>query len=297
MRRTRLSILLSLLATAACRTQHSTAPESLEPQTRAEVGATPPSAPSGTAGRMIGSLSEEEFKALHAAPTNVAPPRHGKTIEIAGARAYLSLPPNASAPIPGIVVVHEWWGLNANIEHWADRLAAEGFAAIAVDLYGGVVTTSPDEAMAAMKKVEQPRATEILLAAHEFLRNDPRIRARKRASIGWCFGGSQSLALALAAPDLDAAVMYYGFPVTDPNELAPMKADLLAIFGSRDKNIPPEKVEEFRAALTKAGKKFTIQSYDAEHAFANPSNARYDEGAAAEAWKLTAEFLHRELGR
>ena len=242
-----------------------------------------------------GQISEEEFKKLHELKKEAAPTLHGTMIEIAKAKAYLSLPEGAKAPMPGIVVIHEWWGLNDHVKHWADRLAAEGYAAVAVDLYEGTVATTPDEANAAMKKVDATRSKEILLAAHAFLKDDPRVQAPKRGSIGWCFGGKQSLALALAAPDLDAAVMYYGHPVLEPEALLPLKAPLLAIFGAKDKSIPPETVKAFDEALIKAKKRRVILSYDAEHAFANPSGAKYDEENAAKAWAEVRKFLAEYL--
>src|SRR3569623_2278277 len=100
-----------------------------------------------------GAVTEAEFMAMHAAPTSNAEKLHGQEFPLAGTKAYLSLPPGPG-PHPGIVVIHEWWGLNGNIEHWADRLASAGWAAHAVALYGGTVATTPDQAMAAMKSVD-----------------------------------------------------------------------------------------------------------------------------------------------
>ena len=242
-----------------------------------------------------GPLSEEQFKALHALRKDAVPAPHGTMITIGDDHAYLSLPANAKAPLPAIVVIHEWWGLNDNIKHWADRLAADGYAAVAVDLYGGVVATTPDDAMKAMKAVDPKRATAAMLAAHRFLTDDQRIQAKRRGSVGWCFGGGKSLQLALAAPDLDAAVMYYGQPLTDPSELAPLHAALLGIFGTRDQSIPQDKVDAFDAALKTAGKQHMILKYDAEHAFANPSNPNYDEKSAGDAWEHVRTFFAKYL--
>jgi carboxymethylenebutenolidase len=241
-------------------------------------------------------LSEEEFKALHELRGGAAPPARGEMIDLAGTRAYLSLPPAAEAPMPGIVVIHEWWGLNDNIKHWSDRLATAGYAALAVDLYGGTVATTRDGAMEAMKEVDDDEALRVLQAAHEFLAADPRVRAPKRGVIGWCFGGGWSLQLALAAPDLDAAVIYYGRLVTDPEVLRAIEASLLGVFANQDQGIPPDVVEEFSQALLMAGIEHTILRYDAEHAFANPSSGRYDQEAASQAWARVQEFLARELG-
>jgi carboxymethylenebutenolidase len=246
---------------------------------------------------MMGTLSEEAFKALHQLTPEKAPPPRGERVTIDGTSGYLSLPKGKSAPMPGIVVIQEWWGLNEHIQHWADRLAEDGYAALAVDLYGGKVAKTPEEAMAMMKAVDEAKALATLRAAHDFLENDARVKAPRTASIGWCFGGAWSLKLAMNEPDLDAAVIYYGHLVTDPAELRPIKAPLLGIFGNKDKAIPPAKVDEFEKALKEAGVRATILRYDADHAFANPSQTRYDEKSAADAWSKVRPFLAENLGR
>jgi carboxymethylenebutenolidase len=241
------------------------------------------SAPSSPAPGLTGALSEEEFKKLHELKTDAAPPLHGKMIDIGADKAYLSLP-KGTPPFPAVVVVHEWWGLNDHIKHWADRLAEDGYAALAVDLYGGKTATTPDEAMAAMKAVDPAAATATLLAAHKFLASDSRVQAKKRGSIGWCFGGKWSLGLGLAAPDSDAVVMYYGHPPQNADDLKTLKAPLLGIFGNRDKAITPAMVDALEKNLKANGANATILRYDADHAFANPSNPHYDATSAADAW-------------
>jgi carboxymethylenebutenolidase len=237
-----------------------------------------------------GPLTEAEFKALHAAPTAGPAQRNGERIDLAGTKAYLSLP-SGQGPFPGIVVIHEWWGLNANIEHWADRLATAGYAALAVDLYGGVVAASPDDAMKAVKAVEPAKAIAILRAATDFLATDPRIAAKTRAVIGWCFGGAYSLQAAIHIPEVDGAIIYYGQLETEPQKLSSIKARILGIFGNQDTGIPPAQVDKFEAALKQAGVQHEIRRYDAPHAFANPSNPKYDEQAAADAWEQVLAFL------
>lgn len=250
-------------------------------------------APSAT-----GAVSEEEFKAMHTLRTDAAPERRGQPVELSdGSKAYLSLPPDAKGPLPAIIVIHEWWGLNEHVQAWADRLAAEGYAALAVDLYHGKVGTNPDEALALVKAVDGDQATKTLLAAHAFLKGDPRIQAVRTGSIGWCFGGGWSLRTAMAIPELSAAVIYYGHPVTDPQQLSTIKAQVLGIFGTKDKSIPPETVQAFEKALEEAGVRSRIVEYDADHAFANPSGGRYDERSAASAWAETSAFLARTLKR
>lgn len=251
--------------------------------------------PAGTQSSMTGPLSEAEFKALHTPPGQSQIELHGTMVDLAGGKAYLSLP-QGPPPHPGLVVIQEWWGLNDNIKHWADRLAADGYAALAVDLYEGKVTRSPDEAAQLMKDLNAAKATSTVLAGYDFLQTDSRVQAPKTGSIGWCMGGHWSLRLAINQPDLDAAVLYYGFPIEDLEQLRKIRAPLLGIYGNKDQSIPPTAVDAFDKALTDAGVTHEIHRYDAPHAFANPSNtAAYDETNAAAAWEVTRAFLAKHL--
>ncbi len=256
-----------------------------------------PAAPAKQVGP-LGGLSEEEFQKLHQLKEGEAPPAKGMLVDLAdGTKAYLALPDHATPGLPAVVVIHEWWGLNSHIKHWADRLTLTGRAALAVDLYGGKTATDPKAASELMQaaNADPGKAVQTLLAARDFVKKDPRVQAKKVASLGWCFGGGMSLRLALAAPDLDACVMYYGFPIDDPKQLAAIKAPLLGIFGNKDQAIPPPKVDAFDQALTAAGVTHTIFRYDAEHAFANPSNKIYDAKSAADAWEKVQKFLDEKL--
>lgn len=256
--------------------------------------ATPPPAAAMTAV----PVDEEGFKALHQLKADQAPAPKGEMITLSdGTRAYLSLP-GGEAPLPALVVIHEWWGLNGHIKHWSDRLANAGYAALAVDLYGGKTATTPDDAMTYMKAVDPAAAKKTLLAAYQLLGKDPRVKASKRGSIGWCFGGKWSLELALAAPDLDAAVVYYGHVETDADRLAELQTPLLAIFGTKDPSLNPDFVKKFSFGLEQSGgKDFEVVSYEGNHAFANPSSERYDEEAAGQAWKKVQGFLESQLRR
>jgi len=244
---------------------------------------------------LTGVLSEEAFKALHELKKEDAPAPLGEGIELeSGAVAYLSLP-EGDGPHPGIIVIHEWWGLNTNIKHWSDRLAADGYAAIAVDLYDGVVATTSEEAMKTMRSVKEDEALKHLNAAHKVLTEDKRIMAPKTGAIGWCFGGGWSLQSALNMKELDAAVIYYGRLINDPKKLRAIEAKICGVFGNLDKGIPPEVVEQFRDALTEAERSVEIHQYDANHAFANPSSARYDHESAGDAWEKVRAFLKANL--
>jgi carboxymethylenebutenolidase len=276
---------------AETKVETKTEPE--RPDRKAEPGGETRDAPRPMTN--TGILSEQEFAALHELTDAKAPPAKGIEIELAGSKAYLSLPEGAKAPLPGVVVIQEWWGLNDHIRHWTDRLAADGYAALAVDLYGGKVATTPEKAMEMMKAVDDAKAREILTAAHRFLAEDPRVKAGKRGVIGWCFGGGWSLQHALMQRDLDAAVIYYGRLETDPTALAAIAAPVLGVFGNEDKGIPPEAVDEFAAAMKAAGRSLELRRYDAPHAFANPSSAHYDAKAAEDAWGHVRAFFAAHL--
>lgn len=291
----RIGMFLAASLVAACGGAPSAGPDAPAPPTSAVPSATASTAPV-TPDPSTGLLSEEAFKALHQLTPEKAPPARGEMVDVAGTKAYLSVPKGKAAPLPAVVVIHEWWGLNDHIKHWADRLAEDGYAALAVDLYGGKVATNPDDAMATMKAVDNKKALATVLAAHEFLEKDARVKASRTASLGWCFGGAWSLQLALNEPKLDAAVIYYGHLVTEPAELKAIKAPILGIFGNRDKAIGPDQVNAFDKALGQAGVEHEILRYDADHAFANPSQAaRYDEKSAADAWEHVRKFLGQKL--
>lgn len=242
-----------------------------------------------------GDVSEDEFVRLHRLTDRQAPAPRGETIDLDGASAYLSLP-QGEPPHAAIVVIHEWWGLNDHIRHWTDRLAADGYAALAVDLYGGESADTPERAMELVRAVDPERALTILRSATRFVDEDPRIRAPKRAVIGWCFGGGWSLETALSIDGYDAAVVYYGRPITDPERLRELEGPLLGIFGNEDTSIPPARVDEFEEALRAAEVEHRILRFDAPHAFANPSGDHYAHEEAAEAWEAVRAFLRQNLG-
>ncbi len=209
---------------------------------------------------------------------------------------YLARPAGAGTGLPAVIVIHEWWGLNDNVETMARMLAHEGYAALAVDLYGGEKADSPEGARALMQKTldDMEPAKANLRAAHGYLSGQ--LGAPSTGVIGWCFGGGWSLQTALLIPDLDAAVMYYGRVVTDPEELKALDTPLLGIFGADDQGIPVDDVRKMEAALEVLGKDVAIHVYEgAGHAFANPSGTRYQAEAAKDAWEKTTAFFAGHL--
>lgn len=203
--------------------------------------------------------------------------------------AYISGSQNAKG---AVLVIHEWWGLNDHIKQATDRLAEQGYLAMAVDLYGGKTTTNPDAAGKLMQSVNQTQANAILRAGINHLKGSD----RKIATLGWCFGGSQSLRATLQEPNAIAAtVIYYGEPITDILTLKNLNAPVLGIFAKQDTWITPDKVTAFEQAMSKAGKTLIVHNYDANHAFANPSGPNFNDAAAQDAWEKTSAFLAEHL--
>jgi carboxymethylenebutenolidase len=203
--------------------------------------------------------------------------------------------PEAEGPHPAVIVIHEWWGLNDNVRSMARQLAGAGYAALAVDLYGGEVAEDRDTAYSLMQAVEDGPTEDNLRQAYEYLAGQQ--AAPAVASLGWCFGGGWSLRTALLLPDrLDATVIYYGRLVTDPERLAALEMPILGLFGALDEGIPLADVRSFESALTSLDKQATIIVYEgADHAFANPSGRNYQAEAAEQAWQETVEFLGKHL--
>ncbi len=205
----------------------------------------------------------------------------------------LVTPRGAAAGLPGLIVVHEWWGLNDNVRAMAARYASEGYAVLAVDLYGGRSAATPDAAMTLMQAAfADPDASgDNLRQAYAFLSD----RGAQRVGVlGWCFGGNQALHAALVLPDqLDAAVIFYGGnPPSDAAALRPLRMPILALYGGADTSIPQSAVSAFDAALTEAGVRHAFHVYPgANHAFANPSGQSYEPMAAADAWTRSTAFL------
>jgi len=222
------------------------------------------------------------------------------TFEGRPVRGFLAEPVLAEtlAARPGLVIFHEWWGLNDNARLMARRFAAEGYVVLAVDLYAGQVAATPEEARAFMEQAIG-RSTALMETVQQgitYLRESE--YAIRIGTVGWCFGGGWSLETALALPeDVDAAVMYYGQVVTDPTQLANLDAPLLGLFGGADTSIPVADIRAMETTLRELDKPVEIHIYDgAGHGFANPSGQRYNAAAAEDAWEETTEFLERVIG-
>lgn len=199
--------------------------------------------------------------------------------------------------LPGIVVIHEWWGLNDNIRAATRRLAGEGYRALAVDLYGGAVAETPDSAQTLVQEAleQESRLLANIQSAEDYLRTEA--NAPRVAVLGWCFGGSRTFSAVASMPtQFDAAVVYYGSPddLTE-EEIRPIETPILGHFGLEDESIPIEDVRAFDSTMADLDKEFELYEYEADHAFANPSGTQYDPTAADSAWARTTDFLRTHL--
>ena len=218
------------------------------------------------------------------------------TITTGGGRevsAAIALPDADKAP--AVLLIHEWWGLNDQIRSVAAELANLGYIALAVDLYGGNVADTPDGARALMQGVDGAAATDTLVSWVEYLKNHDAGNG-KVGTMGWCFGGGWSLNASLAVP-VDATVIYYGNVKKNAADLASLQSPVLGHFATEDGWINKDMVGGFESAMQAAGKSgLTVHWYEADHAFANPTSARYDADDAALSWERTTAFFRQHLG-
>ncbi len=205
--------------------------------------------------------------------------------------AALAVP--ETTPAPTVLLIHEWWGLNDQIKAVAADLAGQGYLALAVDLYDGRSTKAREEAQALMQAVDPEAATDTLVSWLGWLKAHEKATG-KVAVMGWCFGGGWALNASIAEP-VDATVVYYGRVDKPADQLARLKGPVLGHFATRDEFINKPMVDGFEKAMAEAGKPLTVYWYEADHAFANPTGARYDEADAALAWSRTQAFLSETL--
>ncbi|HSB47251.1 MAG TPA: dienelactone hydrolase family protein [Candidatus Bilamarchaeum sp.] len=208
-------------------------------------------------------------------------------------QGYLAKPEKPGS-YPGVVMIHEWWGLNDNIKDMARQLASRGYVVLAVDLYDGKVATTPDQAMALVGSLNQSRATENMKAAAAYLRSNE--KASRLASLGWCFGGGESLQLSLSGEKMDATVIYYGNVNVSEAQLSAIKWPVLGIFGENDTAIPVATARDFDSKLGSLGVTNEIYIYPGVgHAFANPSGMNYAPEETKDAWNKTLTFLDKYM--
>jgi carboxymethylenebutenolidase len=205
--------------------------------------------------------------------------------------------PDKPGQYPGLIVVHEWWGLNDWVKEQSEKLAEQGYVVLAVDLYRGKTSADPSEAHELMRGLPQDRAIRDMQAAYDYLAARKDVKPGRIASIGWCMGGGLALQLAIHQPRLAAVVVNYGALPTDPNDIQQIGAAVLGNFGADDKGITPADVQAFEKTMKGLNRRIDVKVYPgAGHAFENPNNTSgYRPEAAADAWKRTLAFLHSVL--
>ena len=210
-------------------------------------------------------------------------------------KGYLSQPENIKAK-SGLIVIHEWWGLNEDIHLMADQLAGLGYDSLAVDLYDGKSAEGVREAFQLMTGLSknEDAALANLKEAYDYLTNE--LGAEKVGIIGWCLGGKWSLRGSLMLPnEIDATVIYYGSLIDDREQLATLEMPIIGFVGTKDRPYINQFIQ-FDKDLKALNKDYSVHFYEgAGHAFANASGTAYEPEAAEDSWKKTVNFLAAHL--
>ena len=222
----------------------------------------------------------------------------GKMVEFKAngrtANGYLSMP---DRPGPGLLVIQEWWGLVDHIRDLADRFAAEGFVALAPDLYHGDMTKSPDAAGKMLMALNIGEAAKDMKGAAAYLLELESVQPKKVGAMGFCMGGQLALYAATEFPQyISAGVDFYGIHPNAQVDPAKVSVPILAHFAKRDKSVPEEDARELVKSIQSAGGQVEAHFYDADHAFFNDTRPEvFDADSASLAWSRTLDFLRRNL--
>lgn len=249
-------------------------------------------------GNMAVFVDDENFTSMHPAPV-----AYVHVSAVGGKMISFTTPDQKQASgyfVPAkqksdkwLFVYQEWWGLNDHIKKQADVFYQDlggNVNVLALDMYDGKVTTTPSEAGQLMQSAQESRLEAIMKGAMAYA--GPKA---KFASVGWCFGGGLSLKSAiLGGKQTVGSVMYYGMPVKDVEKLKTLNTDVLGLFAT-EQWISKVVIEEFANNMKAANKKLTYKIFEADHAFANPSNPKYDEAAAKEAYDMAITYLKKKL--
>jgi len=206
--------------------------------------------------------------------------------------------PHGAGPHPGLIVIHEWWGLTDWIKQEAAGYASQGYVTLAVDLYRGKVANGdPELAHELSRGLSQDQGVRDLTSAFQWLAARKDVDPTRIGAVGWCMGGGYAMQLAVAAPTLKAVAVNYGALPTDKSALAQIHASVLGNFGGQDRGITPDSVHAFGDAMQSLGKPVDAKIYpDAGHAFENPTNATgYRPADAADALARVDRFLKSTL--
>jgi dienelactone hydrolase len=253
---------------------------------------------------------------LLALTTSAAMALHTEEIEYTAngttLKGYLAYDDKIEGKRPGVLVVHEWWGHNDYVRKRAEMLAALGYTALAIDMYGdGKQAAHPEDAgkFAGEVRKNMPVAKARFLAAMELLQQQPTVAGDDVAAIGYCFGGGIVLEMARSGLDLDGVVSFHGSLGTqNPAPKGEVKARILVLNGAADPFVKPEQIEAFKAEMEAAGVDYKFVDYpDAKHAFTNPeadANGQkfniplaYNAEADAASWQEMQQFFKTLFGK
>ena len=215
-------------------------------------------------------------------------PSNGRTIH-----GYLATP--AQGRGPGVVVIQEWWGLVGHIKHVCDRFAAEGFSALAPDLYHGKVASEPDEANKLFMALHIGEAEKDLAGAAKYLAGHS--SSKKLGVVGFCMGGQLALFAGCIEPTIGAVVDFYGVHPNVKPDYSRLGGPVLGLFAEKDAFVTPQTAREVEAAIKTAGKRVEIHVYPGvDHAFFNDERADvYNKAAAEDAWQRTLSHFRAHL--
>lgn len=217
---------------------------------------------------------------------------------------YLAFPKDVTGPLPGILVVHEWMGLNDYAKHRADQLAELGYIAFAADIYGdGKIAANREEAgkLAGSYKNDRPLLRARVAAGLATLKAQPGVAGDKIAAIGYCFGGTTVLELARSGADIAGVVSFHGgLDTPTPQDAKNIRAKVLALHGADDPYVPADQVAAFENEMRQAGVDWQLIVYGgAVHGFTNPANgtdnskgAAYNALADARSWVAMQRFFN-----
>ena len=206
---------------------------------------------------------------------------------------YLATP--ASGKGPGILVLQEWWGLVGHIKNVCDRFAAEGFTALAPDMYHGKTASEPDGAGKLFMALNIAQAEKDLRGAGQYLA--PQSSTAKIGAVGFCMGGQLALFAGTVNPNVGAVVDFYGIHPNVKPDYSKLGGPVLGLFAEKDQFVKPEDARAMEAAVKKAGKSVEVHIYpNVDHAFFNDENkAAYHKATADDAWRRTIAFFRQHL--
>ncbi len=214
------------------------------------------------------------------------------------AQGYLATPASGSGP--GVVVIQEWWGLVPHIANVCDRFAAEGFVALAPDLYHGASTTEPDEAGKRMMALNIEQAAKDMSGAASHLAHLPQVTSQQVAIVGFCMGGALALYAASVSSEIGPVVDFYGIHPNAIPDLSKVRGPVMGNFAALDDSVPAGQIRQLESDLNALGVQTDFKTYaDCDHAFFNddrpPPDGPYNAEAAADAWARTLAFLRAHL--